>query len=83
MPNHVPSVFLRLIYHYKHCVAIKPLSSGAFSMFAFLGLFGQLNWKQQMLKETFMEMSEFHWENMFSPFKCTNSSSLVNVSPWE
>ena len=41
--NHFLSVFLRIIYHYKHCVAMKTRSSLAFSMFAFLGLFGRLN----------------------------------------
>ena len=44
---------------------MKTLSSLTFSMFAYSGLFGLLNWKTQMLKKTFMEMSEIHWENMF------------------
>ena len=44
---------------------MKTLSGLAISIFAYLGLFGQLNWKKQMLKKTFMEMSESHWENMF------------------
>ena len=59
------------------------LSSLAFSMFAYSGLFGLLTWQAQLLKKTFMEMSEFHWENMFYPYMCTDSSSLVNVSSWE
>ena len=46
---------------------MKTLSSLVFSLFAFLGLLGQLNWKEQMLKETFMDLSEIHWENMFYP----------------
>ena len=39
--------------------------------------------KQHFLQENFMEMSEIHWENMFYPYIYTDSSSLVNVSPWE
>ena len=35
------------------------------------------------MEENFMELSEIHWENMFYPYICTDSSSLVNVSPWE
>ena len=62
---------------------MKPLSSPAFSMLAYLGLCGRLNWKTHMLTENFMELSEFHWENMFYPYIWTDSSSLVNVSPWE
>ena len=30
-----------------------------------------------------MEMSEIQRENMFSPYICTDSSSLVNVFQWE
>ena len=33
------------------------------------------------MEENFMELSEIHWENMFYPYICTHSSSLVNVSP--
>ena len=62
---------------------MKTLSSLVLSMVVFLGLFSRLNWKKQMLKETFMEMSEIHWENMCYPYSCTDSSRLVNVSPWE
>ena len=36
-----------------------------------------------LLQETFIEMSEVHWENLFYPYICTDSISLVNVSPWE
>ena len=32
-----------------------------------------------MLKEKFKEMSDIHWENMFYPYICTDSSRLVNV----
>ena len=39
--------------------------------------------KQHFLQENFMEMSTIHWENMFYPYIYTDSSSLVNVSPWE
>ena len=35
-----------------------------------------------MVKENFMEMSEIHWDSMFYPYICTDSISLVNVSPW-
>ena len=31
----------------------------------------------------FMEMSDIHWETMFYLYIYTDSSSLVNVSPWE
>ena len=62
---------------------MKTLSSLVFSMFAFLGLSGRLKWKKPMLKETFMEVSEIHWETMFYPYICTDSSSSVNVYPWE
>ena len=62
---------------------MKTLSSPTFSMFAYSGLFRLLNWQKQMLKKTFMEMSEIHRESMFYPYICTDSSSLVNDSPWE
>ena len=61
---------------------MKALSSLVFSLFAYLGLSGWLKWKEAVLKETFMEVSEIHWENMFFPYICTDSSSSVNVSPW-
>ena len=35
------------------------------------------------MEENFMELSEIHCENMLYPYICTDSSSLVNVSPWE
>ena len=31
----------------------------------------------------FVELSENYGENMFYQYFCTDSSSLVNVSPWE
>ena len=80
--NHVLNVFLRWIWHYKHCFAMKTLSSLVFSLFAYLGLSRRLKWKKPMLKETFMEVSEIHWDNMFYPCICTDSSSSVNVYPW-
>ena len=39
--------------------------------------------KDHLVEENFMEFSEIHWENMFYPYIYTDSSSLVNVSPWE
>ena len=36
-----------------------------------------------MVKENVLEMIEIYWENMFYPYICTDSSSLVNDSPWE
>ena len=35
------------------------------------------------MQESFMEMSEIRWENMFYPYICTDSSSLVNTSLWD
>ena len=61
---------------------MKTLSDLVSSLFAYLGLSGHLKWKKPMLKETFMEVSEIHWENMFYPYIFTDSSSSVNVSPW-
>ena len=61
---------------------MKTLSSLVFSLFAYLGLSGWLKWKQPLLKETFMEVNDIHWENMFYPYICTYSSSSVNVYPW-
>ena len=37
--------------------------------------------KKTSLGETFEEMSKVHSRNMFYPYCCTESSSLVNVSP--
>ena len=39
--------------------------------------------KKLLLQEHFMEMSELQRENMFYPYNCTDSSSLVNVSSWD
>ena len=61
---------------------MKTLSGLVFSLFAYLGLSRRLKWKKPMLKETFMEVSEIHWDNMFYPCICTDSSSSVNVYPW-
>ena len=36
--------------------------------------------KNTLLEEYFEDMSEIHWENMFYPYVCTDSSSLVIVS---
>ena len=61
---------------------MNTLSGLVFSLFAYLGLSGRLKWKKPMLKETFMEVSEIHWENMFYPYICTDSSISVYVYPW-
>ena len=34
-----------------------------------------------VVKDTFMEVSESHLENMFYSYICTESSSIHNVSP--
>ena len=39
--------------------------------------------KKHLVPENVMELSEVHWKNMFYPYIYTDSSSLVNVSPWE
>ena len=38
--------------------------------------------KIPLLKDTFMEMIEIHWDNILYPYICTDSRSLVNV-PYE
>ena len=40
----------------------------------------QVTMKQHRLQENFMEMSDIHWENIFYPYICTDSSRLVNIS---
>ena len=37
--------------------------------------------KIPLLKDTFMEMIEIQWDNILYPYVCTDSRSLVNVSP--
>ena len=32
------------------------------------------------MQENFIELTEINWENMFYPYICTDSSSLVDVS---
>ena len=39
--------------------------------------------KHHYVQEKFIEVSEIHWEHMFYPYIYTDTSSLVNVSPWE
>ena len=36
--------------------------------------------KNPLVQEHFIEVSEVHRENMFYPYNCTDSSSIVNVS---
>ena len=62
---------------------MKTLSSLFVSVFAYLVPLGQLQWNNHFLQEKFIELSEIHWANMFYPYIYTDSSSLVNVSPWE
>ena len=64
---------------------MKPLSILVFSVFAYLGLLGRLQWATLhtvFLEGNFEKMCGIHWENMCSLYFCTDSSSLVNVSPW-
>jgi len=52
--------------------------------FCILRLLGRLQWTRlhtTLAEENIEDMSENHWENMFYPYFCTDSSSLVNVSP--
>ena len=47
---------------------MKPLSIVVFSVFAYLGPLGRLQWATlytTLLEENFEEMSEIHWGNMF------------------
>ena len=60
-----------------------PLSSVVISALAYLGPLGWLQWKKHLVPENLMELSDVHWKNMFYPYIYTDSSSLVNVSPWE
>ena len=62
---------------------MKTLSSLSFFNVYIPSPIRQVTMKQHFLQENFMEMSEIYWENMFYPYICTDSSSLVNVSPWE
>ena len=60
-----------------------PLSSLLISVFAYLGPLGWLQRKSTWCNMNFMEMSDIHCETMFYSYIYTDSSSLVNVSPWE
>ena len=60
-----------------------PLSSLVISVFAYLGPLGWLQREKHLGNINFMEMSDIHWETMFYPYIYSDSSSLVNVSPWE
>jgi len=65
---------------------MKTLSILFFAVYAYLGPLGWLQWTRlhtTLLEENFEEMSENHWGNMFHPYFCTDSSSLVKVSPLE
>ena len=39
--------------------------------------------KIPLLQTIIIEMSEIHWKHMLYPYICNDSSSLVNVFPWE
>ena len=62
---------------------MKTLSNLVFSVFHILRQIRPATINQPLLKEHFMEMSEINWENILYPYVCTDSRSLVNVSPWE
>ena len=61
---------------------MKTLSSLLFSV-CILRPIRPVPMSTHLLQENVMGMSEIHWENMFYPYIYTDSSGLVNVSPWK
>ena len=57
------------------------------TVFTDLGNFlGPLQWTNihvRSLEENFEKIREFHWKNLFITYCCTDSSSLVKISPWK
>ena len=65
---------------------MKSPSNRDFSVFSYLDNLGPLQWRNvhiQLLEEDFEKIGEFYWRNLFITFFCTDSSSLVKVSPWK
>ena len=65
---------------------MKAPSVRDFSVFSHLGNLGPLQWTNihiRSLEENFEKIREFHWKNLFITDFCTDSSSLVKVSPWK
>ena len=65
---------------------MKSLSNRDFSVFSYLGNLGPLQWWNvhiQLLEENFEKIREFNCRNLFIAYFCTDSSSLVKVSPWK
>ena len=66
---------------------MKTLLILVFSVFASLGSLGRLHWTilhttvlPENVEEYLEKMTEHHWENMYYPYFCTDSSSVFNVS---
>ena len=70
---------------------MKAPSDSDFSVFSHLGNLvpkweNPLQWTNthiRSLEENFEKIREFHWKNLFITYFCTDSSSLVKVSPWK
>ena len=65
---------------------MKSPSNRDFSVFSYLGNLGPLQWRNvhiRLLEENFENIREFHCRNLFITYFCTDSSSLVKVSPWK
>jgi len=41
------------------------------------------NIAHNIVGDTFEEVSEHHWDNLLNDYISTDSSSLVNLSPWD
>ena len=65
---------------------MKAPSVRDYLVFAHLGNLGPLQWTNmhvRFLEENLVKIREFHLRNLFITYFCTDSSSLVRVSPWK